>query len=432
VGEILNVSLHSYVQHARCVSCGRNYDLDEVHYTCPECGSLHGTLDLVYDYGRLGEALTPTALGERPAQTLERYHEILPIRSAEALSSVSIDPSPLRILPHGRLDDTPVHTWLKNDTLLPSGSTKDRATALALARAQELGVAAMAAASTGNAASSLAAACAAAGMSCTIFAPADAPAAKLLQIRIHGALLLAVNGTYEEAFDLCAEFCLRSNAYNRSTAINPFLGEGKKTLALEIWEQLGHRAPDAVVVAVGDGCILGGIAKGFQDLRALGWMERLPRLFGVQAAGCAPLAEAWESRSQNCPTPRGETIADSICVRHPRDQVKALRSVAGTDGRFVTVSEDQILAAMSALARRTGIFAEPAAASALAGLQVAVQEGWIDRHEEVVVIVTGHGLKDISAAQKAVLGNPPVSVAPTVASVEEALTARIKRDKDRA
>jgi len=258
--------------------------------------------------------------------------------------------------------------WVKDETRHPSGSAKDRATAVAIAHARAIRAPGIAAASTGNAASSLATFAAHAAMPCFIFAPASAPPAKLIQIRAHGARLFAVEGTYDDAFDLCARACERHGWYSRNTASNPYLGEGKKTAAFEIYEQLGDRAPDAVVVPVGDGCILGGVYKGFRDLRDLAWIDRMPRLIGVQAAGSAALADAWRRGEDRCAEIAAATLADSICVSVPRDQVKALRAVRETGGLFVSVSDEAILDAMSLLARRAGIFAEPAAAASLAGL----------------------------------------------------------------
>jgi threonine synthase len=304
----------------------------------------------------------------------------------------------------------PERLWIKDDTRHPSCSSKDRATTVALARARELDVHVIAAASTGNAASSLAALAAPAGVCCLIFAPASAPPAKLVQVRIHGARLFAVDGTYDQAFDLCAELCAATGIYSRNTATNPVLGEGKKTIALEIWEQLGYRVPDAVFVPVGDGCIIGGVAKGFSDLLDLGLIPRLPRLIGVQAEGSAALTNAWRAGDARCEPVVATTLADSISVSTPRDQVKALRAVRESNGAFVVVSDEAILAAMAVLASRLGLFAEPAAAAAFAGLVQAMRDGVVAVDDEVVVVVTGHGLKDVGAAARAAEANPPVRI----------------------
>jgi threonine synthase len=262
-----------------------------------------------------------------------------------------------------------------------------------------------------------------AGLPCFIFVPASAPRAKLAQIRAHGARLFAVRGSYDEAFDLCAEVCRRFHLYNRNTATNPVLGEGKKTLALEIWEQLGSRAPDAVLAPVGDGCILGGAHKGFRDLRELGLIPGLPRLIGVQAEGSAALASAWSSGRSHCLPVTPSTLADSLAVSIPRDQVKALRAVRETRGGFVTVSDEEILQAMRWLSSRAGILAEPAAAASLAGLVRGLQTSALDPEEEVVLLLTGHGLKDIDSVARSADWNEPVAIGPSLQEVERVLGA---------
>ncbi|MBD3334991.1 MAG: pyridoxal-phosphate dependent enzyme [Candidatus Eisenbacteria bacterium] len=401
----------SAIRNLRCTGCGRDYGADELHDTCPDCGPLRGTLDVIYDTAALAGRFGPALLQGRDDPTLWRYREILPIRTPEAAPPVELGMTPLRRLPPGLAPGFKGTLYGKDETGQPSGSAKDRASIMALARARELQVPAIAAASTGNAASSVAALSAAAQIACVIFAPAGAPAAKLAQIRIHGARLYLVDGDYDEAFDLCSALCARFGWYNRSSAVNPVLGEGKKTIALEIWEQLGYRAPGAVVVPAGDGCILGGIAKGFDDLCDLGLLASRPRLIGVQAAAAPALAEAWRAGRDACRPGAGDSVADSIRVAVPRDQVKALRAVRRSGGAFVTVSDTDILGAMAGLARGAGIFAEPAAAAALAGLRAAMTAGIVRDETEVVLAITGHGLKDVPAAERAARDNQPVAIA---------------------
>jgi threonine synthase len=408
----------------RCVSCGRSFDPDEILTTCPDCGALDGTLDVIYDIPWLLTRFTSAMLAARREQTLWRYHELLPIRKPDAIVPIPVGMTPLYRFPSEVAETSPGRSpfpervWIKDDTRHPSGSAKDRATSIGLARARELGLTRVAAASTGNAASSLATLAARAGFECFILVPATAPEGKLVQILIHGARLIAVDGTYDQAFELCMTLCERSPLYNRNTAVNPVLGEGKKTIALEVWEGLGYRGPDVVVVPVGDGCILGGVAKGFRDLLDLGLIERLPRLVGVQAEGSRALADAWRKGSERCEPAGAHTVADSISVSVPRDQRKALRAVRESQGAFVTVSDEAILEAMSVLAARAGIFVEPAAAAAYAGLLRAGADGTVEPGEETVLVLTGHGLKDIGAARKAASGNEPIRVRPEAAEVE--------------
>jgi threonine synthase len=295
-------------------------------------------------------------------------------------------------------------------------------------------------ASTGNAAAALAGLCAAVAQPCVIFVPRTAPQAKIAQLLVYGATVLLVDGSYDQAFELCLEAAPAFGWYNRSTAYNSYMSEGKKTAAYEICEQLGAdlgsggelghwEAPDVVFVPVGDGCIIGGLHKGFTDLLALGWIDRMPRLIGVQAAGSSPLVDAWQrvrdghrdllEVAQAMRAIEVDTIADSISAGLPRDRIKALRAVVETGGAYVRVTDDEILAAIPALARGCGVFAEPAAAAAYAGLVRAVGDGLIDPDERVVVMSTGSGLKDVSAAIRSV--TPPPVISPDLSAVRQAL-----------
>ncbi|MFO7653594.1 MAG: threonine synthase [Candidatus Krumholzibacteriia bacterium] len=420
---------YSSVQDVVCIECGRVYPLDGTVFTCPDCGPLAGTLDVRYDLEALRGRFGPALLASRDDPTLWRYHELLPVRRPEAVVHLPTGMTPLIRL-EDRLVATlarelevvlPVRLLVKDDTRLASGSTKDRASSVAVSHALELGREEIAAASTGNAASSVAMFAARAGLRCTIFAPASAPPVKLLQIRAHGARLWAVAGTYDQAFDLCAAYCRAAGCYDRNTATNFVLGEGKKTLALEIWEQLGYRAPDWVVVPVGDGCIIGGVHKGFHDLEALGLIARPPRLLGVQAEGSAALARAWRAGADVCDEVVALTLADSIAVGRPRDQRKALRAVRESGGAFVTVADVDILRAQSRLATRAGMLVEPAAAAALAGLGRAALEGVVAPDAEVVLLHTGHGLKDMNAVERCAAANPPRTLVPTADALQQLL-----------
>lgn len=411
---------YSHFTHLRCVTCGHEYSGDQTIYTCPSCGPLTGTLDVIYDLDALKRTFRPDLLRQRAERTIWRYHELLPVRTAQARPSLPVEVTPLYPLAGHFPYPLPPRTLVKDDARQPSGSSKDRATAIGIARARELGHATIAAASTGNAAASLATFAAREGLACRIFVPATAPVAKLTQIRAHGATLLTIDGTYDEAFDLCAATCARFGFYNRNTATNAFLGEGKKTLALEIWEQLDYRAPDVIVLPVGDGCILGGVFKGFRDLHDLGLIERLPRLIGVQAAGSAALARAWTANRAQCEPVKPATAADSISVALPRDQIKALRAVRSSQGAFVTVSDEAILASLGELARCAGIFVEPAAAASLAGLRQALAEDTVAHDEEIVLLHTGHGLKDVASISRAT-SNEPIKIKPDLAEVAAVL-----------
>jgi threonine synthase len=299
--------------------------------------------------------------------------------------------------------------WLKDDGRNPSGSTKDRASLLVVAKALEYGCDTVATASTGNAASALAAVAASAALRAVVFVPAAAPRAKLVQIAAYGAQLVPVAGSYDQAFELSLAACERFGWYNRNTAFNPFTIEGKKTAALEIAADLAPEAPDVVLVPTGDGVVIAGVAKGFADLARGGLIERVPRLIAVQPAGSAAIARALrDGAAEVAPVPGATSVADSLVVDAPRNAILALREVRASGGTGVIVSDEAIVTAIARLAAATGVFAEPAAAAVLAGLEVALEEGLVGRDERVVLLVTGTGLKDVAAAARAVSMPEPV------------------------
>jgi threonine synthase len=290
--------------------------------------------------------------------------------------------------------------YVKDDGLNPTSSLKDRASAIAAVRAFCAGKDTVACSSTGNAASSLAGAAASMGLKSVIFVPERAPQAKLTQLLIFGATVVSVKGNYEETFRLSAQAIERYGWYNRNAAINPYLSEGKKTVSLEIAEQLGFAAPDFVAVSVGDGCTIAGVWKGFKDLYAVGLIDKLPRLISVQAEGCCPVNRAAEQNSPIEPMDEN-TLADSIAVGVPRNGDKALAAIRESGGIAVNVSDGEILAAMRVLGKSAGIFGEPAGVAGTAGLAKAAARGLIPRDALVVSTVTGNGPKDIASAQKA-------------------------------
>jgi threonine synthase len=421
----------SYIAHLRCLRCGRQYAPDEIDYVCacrPNSGSDLGTLEVVYDLAAVAAAVTPAAIARDPDRSIARFDALLPIRSRASLPPLPVGDTPL--LPAVRLG-APLglsNLYLKDDGRNPSASFKDRASAIAVARAQEEHRPVVATASTGNAAAALATLAAAAGQATVIFVPKTAPPAKIAQLLVYGSTVLAVDGTYDDAFDLCLEACREFGWYNRSTGYNPYMTEGKKTVSYEIALQLGRRqgdgaapfvAPDAVFVSVGDGCIIGGVHKGFKDLLALGWIYKLPRLYGVQSALSSALHDAWQAGAEIPAPVHAATRADSISVDAPRDAVKALAAVRDTQGAYLLVEDAAILQAILPLARLGGVFAEPAGATAYAGLVRAVALGLVQPQETIVVINTGSGLKDVRAAME-VTGSVRV-IEPTLAAVKQAL-----------
>jgi threonine synthase len=394
----------------RCMVCGEVYSLEEVEYLCPHHGA-EGILDVRYDYDLLRARLTPAMLAESREMSMWRYKPLLPVHADAPVPPLRVGWTPLYAAPRLAGLVGLRHMWVKDDGLNPTASFKDRASALAVVKAQERGAKIITTASTGNAAAALAGLSASVGLTAVIFVPKSAPLAKIAQHLIYGAHVVLVDGTYDEAFELTVEVARAFGWYNRNTAYNPFMSEGKKTAAYEIWEQLDGQAPDCVVIPVGDGCIMGGIYKGFKDLLALGWIDRLPRLIGVQAEGSSPLVHAYArglppGQIERC---EARTVADSISSGLPRDHIKAMAAVRESGGVFLAVSDDEILSAIPVVARNTGVFCEPAAAASFAGLVAAVEQGWVTRDERVVLLLTGSGLKDIASAMQTVATPPVIS-----------------------
>lgn len=293
---------------------------------------------------------------------------------------------------------------------------------MAVAKAREAGAKVIACSSTGNAASSLAGNAAAAGHQTFIFVPARAPKGKVAQLMMFGAHVISVEGSYEDTFRLSAEAIDRWGWYNRNAAINPYLMEGKKTVSLEIAEQLGFRMPDYVAVSVGDGCTIAGVWKGFRDLYEAGFIDRLPRLISVQAEGCCPINTAAAAHTMKWKPQEENTIADSIAVGVPRNPVKALRAIEESHGVAVNVSDEEILAAMRLLGREAGVFAEPAGAAGTAGVKKALETGLIGKDAEVVSLVTGNGLKDVNNAIRA--AGEPIRIPPEMDRLLEAFAEK--------
>lgn len=400
----------------RCSLCGEEYGSGEVTYVCPKDSA---NLDVVLDFTKIPER----SLIPQNENSIWRYLSLLPVDEPEGKGT-----------PLWQVGWTPTYyaeaigaqlglkgLWIKDESRNPTASFKDRASAIVVARAREIGAEVIVTASTGNAGAALAGMAAAVQHEAVIFAPKTAPPAKVAQLLIYGARVILVDGNYDSAFDLSIQASDQFGWYCRNTGYNPFTAEGKKTAAFEIWEAI-HRGeiphdPQRrlnVFVSVGDGNIISGLHKGFKDLIEIGWMEVSPRIYGVQADGSAAIANAFKSGSETIVAVDANTLADSISVDLPRDGLRALRAVTQTDGAYLTVSDDQILAAIAKLGQ-IGIFAEPAGATSFAGLVEAMNSGGIDPNDPVIVLNTGNGLKDVSAAQKA------VSEAPIIEPSMEAL-----------
>ena len=382
-----------HVKCARCIRCGKEYEATPNVTTC-DCG---GILDIIYDYDYIKANFTKETLKNRQDPTMWRYRELLPVEETAEAPPLRVGGSPLYEEPRLAAQLGLKKLWVKDDGLNPTASLKDRASAMAVAKAREAGAEVIACSSTGNAASSLAGNAAAAGLKTYIFVPSRAPKGKVAQLMTFGATVISVQGTYEDTFELSKAAIDRWGWYNRNAAINPYLSEGKKTVALEIMEQLNWQVPDYIAISVGDGCTIAGLWKGLKDLHAIGFIDRLPRLISAQAAGCCPLNRAiaenkpWEPMEEN-------TLADSIAVGVPRNAEKALMAIRESNGLVVNVTDEEIMAAQKLLGRTCGVFGEPAGVTGTAGVKKLCEQGAIGANDTVVSVVTGNGLKDVANA----------------------------------
>lgn len=393
----------NHILHLRSLISGRTFRTDEINYVDPEYGP-DGVVDVVYDYDAIKWDISRESLRQNGERSMWRYKPLLPIEADAELPPLQIGWTPIYPTPRLAADLGLRHLWVKDDGRNPTASFKDRASAIAVVKGRERRAKIITTASTGNAAAALSGICASVGQANVIFVPEKAPAAKVAQLLAYGATVMLVRGTYDDAVELCLKAADAYGWYNRTTGFNPYMTEGKKTASLEICEQLGWQAPDRIFVSVGDGCIIGGLHKGLKDLMALGWIEKMPKLMGIQAAGSNYLAEAWANNEDVLTKPPidAQTVADSISAGLPRDRLKAMAAVRETGGAYLTVSDDEILAAIPTLARGSGVFAEPAGAAAYAGLVKAVANDMVSPDERIVVLNTGSGLKDVVGAMKGV------------------------------
>ena len=392
----------------RCFQCDLTQAADFQGWACPDCG---GNLDVVNDHDTILRQIKkapynseriPLRIGNTPLYAAERLGQSIGLRNL----------------------------YLKDDTVNPSASSKDRASGAVVVRAMDAGAKIVSAASTGNAGSSLACIAAAAGLQAVVFVPESAPIAKLTQALSFGATVLSVRGSYDDAFDLCMEASKRFGWYNRSTGINPFTREGKKVCAWEIWAALEGRVPDRVIVPAGDGNILSGMWKGWRELKEVGLVDQLPKIDCAQSNRSNAITRMVRTMGRSdqpdwaTATPvsvAASTVADSISVDRPRDGTAAARAVVESGGIAITVSDKQILSAIPEMASMSGIFPEPAAATPLAAAKMMVKEHLVAADEIVVCLVSGNGLKDIERART--VTTEPLVIEPSLDAVEAAIAS---------
>lgn len=406
-----------HVTSLKSLISGQEFAVDEVEYVDPEFGN-EGILDVQYDYDLIKTRISREKLKENRDYTIWRYKPLLPIEGDAPVPPLAVGWTPMYEAPRMAAHLGLKHVWVKDDGRNPTASFKDRASAIAVVKAREQGAAIITTASTGNAAAALSGLCASVEQPNVIFVPESAPQAKIAQLLVFNSTVMLVRGTYDDAFELCLQAAAEYGWYNRNTAYNPYMTEGKKTASYEICEQLSWQAPDRIFVSVGDGCIIGGLHKGLKDLMAMGWIDKMPKLMGVQADGSSYMYQAWKNGEDVLTKPPidAQTVADSISAGLPRDRLKAMAAVKETNGAYISVSDEEILNAIPAMARLSAVFGEPAGATAYAGLLKAVAEGQVGIDERVVVLNTGNGLKDIASAMRSVeqVGTKPYQVDPNL------------------
>ncbi len=402
--------------HYKCINCGTQYESNEVQYLCPECNKQNnissppkGVLKTIYNYEKIANTEDFISLKQN------NFLNLLPIEDIQSMPNLRIGNTPLYSIDNFKNTDLPFDLYLKDDSQNPTFSFKDRASALVSAYAKENGIDTIVAASTGNAGSSLAGICAAQKQKAIILVPESAPKAKLTQIVMYGAKIIPVKGTYDDAFDLSIKASKEFGWYNRNTAYNPLTIEGKKTVSYELYEQLNFTVPDRIFVPVGDGVIISGVYKGFEDLLKLNIIDKMPCIVGVQSKGSDNLIrnigqKHFEIKVSN-------TLADSISVDIPRNFYMAQDFIQKYNGETLTIEDKDILKASSALAKNTGLFAEPAAAAAFAGFLAYFERKIINNNSKNVILLTGSGLKDINSVKDLI--DIPKSIHPSISELKK-------------
>lgn len=373
----------------RCISCGAEYDLDEIIYTCKECGSILEVEPLRPDVSK--------DVFECRKSTMWKYKEFMPVDESKI---VSLQEGGTPFCKCQKLGEKlGVDLYVKVEGSNPTGSFKDRGMSIGITKATELGVNTVGCASTGNTSASLAAYAARAGMQCIVLLPSGKVAlGKLAQAMFHGAKVISIKGNFDEALEAVTGLALQGKLYLLNS-INPFRLEGQKSIGFEIVDDLGWKSPDRIILPVGNAGNISAIWKGVKEFHEAGFIKDLPRMTGIQAEGAAPIAHAVRDKKREIvPVENPETIATAIRIGAPVSATKALRAIYESDGLAETVTDDEILSAQKLLARTEGIGIEPASAASIAGLKKLVENGSIDRGEQVVCVVTGHLLKDPNTA----------------------------------
>jgi threonine synthase len=410
------------VVHQECINCKTTYSVDEIVYFCKKCGDI---LEIKFDGNELAEAAKNSDWKTKPL-SVWRYRPFMPIHETTKLVTLGEGGTGLHRSERLGAELGLKNLYVKNEGENPTGSFKDRGMTVGVTKAVELGARHVICASTGNTSASLAAYAARAGIRCTVLIPSGKIAyGKLSQAMIHGAKVLQVKGNFDEALEFVLKLAEKHKSIYLLNSINPFRIEGQKSLGYEICEQLNNDAPDRIIVPVGNAGNISAIWKGLTEFYKLGFIKKLPKMTGIQAAGSAPIVQAIKTNSDKIiPVANPETVATAIRIGAPVSWKKAVNAIHESKGTAETVTDEEILDAQKILARIEGIFVEPASASSIAGLKKLVQNGLIDKDERVVCVTTGHGLKDPDTAVK--MSEKPIEVDAEISAIEDALGLKRK------
>lgn len=401
----------AYVKGLICRECGREYPADPIH-VCEFC---FGPLEVSYDYEKISSIISRKRIKEGPC-SIWRYKDLLPVEGD--IIDLSAGFSPLQKADNLAKEIGLKELYLKNDTVNPTYSFKDRVTSVALSKAREFGYKAVACASTGNLANSVSAHAAKANLKAYVFIPANLEQGKIVSSAIYQPTLVGVEGSYDDVNRLCSEIANEFDWAFVNINVRPYYAEGSKTLGFETAEQLDWKAPDHIVVPVASGSLLTKIHKGFKEFYKVGLIEKpLTRISGAQAERCAPVATAFKNNTYDIKPVKPDTIAKSLAIGNPADGYYALKSVNETGGAVESVTEEEIVEGIKLLARTEGIFAETAGGVTIGALKKLVENGKIKKDEVTVAYITGAGLKTLEAVEKSVIS--PIIISPTIASFKK-------------
>lgn len=402
--------------HLACRECSREFPLDPINV----CDFCFGPLEVQYDQGAIQARVTRERIEAGP-RSIWRYKDMLPVDD-DYIVDLNVGFTPLLRADNLARELGMRELWIKNDTCNPSWSFKDRVVAVASSRARQLGFETLACASTGNLANAVSAHAARAGMRAVVFIPHDLEAGKVLGSAIYHPTIVAVNGSYDDVNRLCSELADNRHWAFVNINVRPYYSEGSRTLAFEVAEQLGWRAPRQCVAPMASGSLFTKIHKGFEELQTYGLIDEAEvRMVGAQATGCSPIATAWQNDTTNIRPVKPNTIAKSLAIGNPADGYYALKTMAATDGGAASVSDDEVVEGIQLLAQTEGVFAETAGGVTIAGLRQAIEREIIDPEESTVAFITGGGLKTADAVEPHV--TRPIPVEGTLQSFEDAFAA---------